>query len=85
MEEDEEKEEKKKKEGCRMVSISISSSNNNRGKTRRICIIRKSEIKEDKYGVENEAEKKKETGRKRMTMQEEKLEKTLQRVHFKLN
>lgn len=42
-------------------------------------------MKEDKYGVENEAEKKKETGRKRMIMQEGKLEKTLQRVHFKLN
>lgn len=58
-----------------MVSISISSSNNNRGKSRRICIIRKSEMKEDKYGVENEAEKKKETGRKPMTMQERNLEK----------
>lgn len=32
-------------------------------------------MKEDKYGVENEAEKKKETGRKPMTMQERNLEK----------
>lgn len=41
-----------------MANISISSSNNNRGKSRRIVyIIRKRKMKENKYGVENEADK----------------------------
>lgn len=68
-----------------MVSISISSSNNNRGKSRRICIIRKSEMKEDKYGVENEAEKKKENRKETNENARKKAREILQRVHFKLN